>query len=153
MATHPFSQMPQVMSRVSEKILRNVESLHKEAHIEGLRAVVERTPVDTGLARTNWVSTINAPSPFSIPTPYAPGSRLGVGEGANRAGAIIQGVRLLRHFKMPVMTRTYITNNLRYIVPINRNSSSPFFFQSGINAIYNFLLSQSGRVLKDVERV
>lgn len=153
MATHDFSQMPQVMSRVSQKILQNVEDLHKETHLVGLRAAAERTPVDTGLARTNWVSTINAPSPFSLPAPYAPGRRLGVGEGSNLAGTIIQGVRLLQRFKMPGMTRTYLTNNVRYITDINRNSSSPFFFQSGVNAIFHFLLSQSGRVLKDVDKV
>lgn len=153
MATHDFSQMPQVMSRCAEKIVRNVEALHKEAHIEGLRATVEKTPVDTGLARSNWISTINAPAPFTLPTPYAPGSRLGVGEGGNRAGAILQGVRLMAHFKMPQMTKTFITNSISYIVPINFRSSSPFFFQAGINAVFSFLLSQTGRPLKDVDKV
>ena len=65
----------------------------------------------------------------------------------------MQAVRLMQQFKMPAMTKTFITNNVRYIDIINRNSSSPFFFQAGINAMYAFLAGQDGRVLKDVDKI
>jgi hypothetical protein len=84
------------------------------------QTVVLATPVDTGRARSNWMVSLGSPARSVIP-PYAPGSKLGVGETANAQAALAQG-------KETIDRRTdqdiYISNNVHYIGKLNQGSSA-----------------------------
>jgi hypothetical protein len=86
--------------------------------------IVQRTPVDTGLARSNWQVNLGSPSNNAKAQPYSPipsrwKPRPGVNPGGSRSetdnarAASVLAARVLR-------TRTtdqpaFITNNLPYI--------------------------------------
>lgn len=81
---------------------------------------VASTPVDTGAARSNWIATSGSPSSAVIP-PYAPGNRLGRGEGGNREGAINQIRSAVK--SSPPGKDLWLTNNIDYIEDLNAGKS------------------------------
>lgn len=97
-----------------------VDNLVKKVALTADQTVVLATPVDTGRARSNWITTIDAPNSGTI-DPYSPGDKLGIGETANAQAAIDQA-------KSVIQTRMkgqsiHITNNLEYIGELNGGSS------------------------------
>lgn len=92
-----------------------------------LRALVRTTPVDKGVARSNWRVGIGGPPTATI-SAYAPGRHLGINEQANAAAAIAAGVARINSFSpgqgRRLQTAIYITNNVLYIEALN-NGRSP----------------------------
>jgi hypothetical protein len=73
------------------------------------RDVVMSTPVDTGRARGNWIVTLNSPaSGYNW-------NRFGADVAIAQAGQVIAGYKS--------GDTIYITNNLPYIIPLNRGHS------------------------------
>ncbi len=68
--------------------------------------LIQRTPVDTGRAKSNWFVDIGKPDTKQVEAGYA-----NVSEGAVR----IEGYQL--------STTAFISNNLPYIKPLNQGSS------------------------------
>jgi len=98
------------------------------------QTIVMATPVDKGRARSNWIVSLGLPVLTEI-EPYAPGSKLGIGEAANAAAAIEQAKSTLNN-RQPEQT-IYITNNLDYIEKLNRGSSAQapaMFVEQAIDA-------------------
>ncbi len=112
----------------AERISRNANDAVKRAALVIDQLVVMGTPVDTGRARSNWVVSIGLPS-FGVIAPYAPGNKLGIGEGANTAGALDQGRAVIARRKDP--QTIYIVNNVHYIGSLNRGTSP----QAGANFV------------------
>ncbi|HET6416469.1 MAG TPA: hypothetical protein VFG22_09250 [Polyangiales bacterium] len=73
---------------------------HKKLHLQGLRGIVQKTPVDTGRARGNWQSSRD----------IEPVGELGIRSGGD---AVSEGVTVTR--TLAPYTVSYITNNLPYI--------------------------------------
>lgn len=86
------------------------------------RAVVVATPVDTGMARSNWVGTLDAPFAGIIP-PYAPGSKLGLAEGGNASAAMEQALIAIARFSVLRNLAIFITNNTPYMFKLNAGTS------------------------------
>lgn len=79
------------------------------------------TPVDTGRARSNWLTSPGAPLRAVI-EPYSPGEKLGRGETGNAAGAL--GLALAAVELTPPGMSIHITNSTPYIEDLN-NGVSP----------------------------
>jgi len=120
--TFPFSALPRRMNNLGGTITKGVTKLVQDV-AKGIGAtVVDTTPVDTGLARSNWRATISAPASGTIP-PYSPGNKLGIGESANAAAAKAQQKQAIERFDVTKHTSIFITNNVPYIGALNDGSS------------------------------
>lgn len=103
------------------------------------QALVLATPVDKGVARSNWLVSLGA-SRGDVISAYSRGSKLGISEGANAQGAIQHALSVVGNHK--VGQDIYITNNVHYIETLNAGYSgqAPANFvalaiQAGIEAI------------------
>ena len=136
MGTHPFKDMPKVMNRAANATDASVQFFMRRAATAIGNKLVETTRVDTGLARSNWVGTLDVPFDGVIP-PYAPGNKLGIGEAANFLGAIRQQQTAIRGYRIRVHKSIHITNNVRYIQYLNNGSpttSADMMFEKAIQA-------------------
>lgn len=97
-----------------------VDHIVKKAALTADQTVVLATPVDTGRARSNWITTINSPNTGTI-DPYVPGNKLGIGETANAQAAIDQGSSVIKT-RRPGQS-IHITNNIQYLGLLNTGSS------------------------------
>lgn len=118
-----FDNLPAIMRLRAREVGQGVTKAVQRAASAIDREVVLATPVDTGAARSNWVGTLNAPFTDVIP-PYAPGVKLGLGEGANAQAAIAQANSAIRLFNVLRDKSLHFTNNLRYIGKLNDGSSA-----------------------------
>lgn len=121
-------QMYKIAKAVEEDVNDFVKMVAADTHEQ----IVERTPVDVGTARSNWIARIGVPWRY-VYRAFAPGSHLGRGERGNLSGAVRQARAVISRRK-PEQT-IYITNNLPYITRLNSGYSrqSPAgFVQSGI---------------------
>ncbi len=87
-----------------------------------LTTAAEETPVNTGRARSNWVVSLRAPS-RETRGPFAPGMRLGIRETANLQAVVQAGQTVINSFQARENSSLWITNNVSYIVELNRGSS------------------------------
>lgn len=98
-----------------------VDRLVKKVGLAVDQAVVLATPADTGRARSNWNIGIGRPE-RGVREPFAPGSKLGIGESQNAQAALAEA-------QAEIPTRRpgqdiYISNNLDYIEQLNDGSSA-----------------------------
>lgn len=121
MARHPIDDLPKIMGQSANAMLDSITLLMRRAATVAGTAVVKGTRVDTGMARSNWVGSLNRPINRVRP-PYAPGKNLGINEGANAAGAIAQHTRIFRLFNVRFSKSLHITNSVRYIGFLNNGS-------------------------------
>jgi hypothetical protein len=82
--------------------------------------VVDTTPVDTGLARSNWQASLDSPLPQR--PPYSAGSGLGIGETANASAAKGQQRQVIGVFDARKHQRLVISNFVPYIGALNNGS-------------------------------
>lgn len=82
--------------------------------------LIERTPVDTGWARANWVPGVGAPPP-SASTPTDRDSRQSAASG--RAGAQQAGIASVLGYKVG-RGSVFISNGVPYVVVLNEGSST-----------------------------
>ena len=119
--TFPFSALPNRMNKLGGTITKGVSKLAQDV-AKGIGAtVVDTTKVDSGLARSNWRATVSAPASGTIP-PYAPGIKLGIGEGANASAAKSQQKQAIARFDAAKHQSIFITNNVHYIGALNNGS-------------------------------
>jgi hypothetical protein len=78
--------------------------------------LVQRTPVDTGRARSNWLVNLSSSRDDEI-DPYAPNNG-----GASAAAALAQGMSEIG--KATPATDIHITNNVAYLKPLNEGTSA-----------------------------
>jgi hypothetical protein len=123
-STRFVKAFPKIALGIVQEVVR---ACHKE--------VVTATPVDTGLARSNWIVSLGTPVAVVI-RPYAQGSHLGVAETQNAAAAISAGSAVID--AAGVGTTTFIVqNNVPYIGELNAGSSKQapaLFVEKGIDA-------------------
>ena len=109
------SQIENASSRVTRRASRRA-----------LQSLVISTPVDKGVARSNWRVGVGAPTRAVIPA-YSPGRNLGIGESANAVATIAAGVARINSVRgvrgVGLTTAIYISNAAPYIEVLNSGSS------------------------------
>jgi hypothetical protein len=112
-------------SQIENAATRVVRATSKRA----LKALVYATPVDEGVARSNWRVGVGA-APTAFIKAYAPGKKLGLGERGNANAAIAAGfakietVRGVSGRGGGLKKAVYIANNAPYIERLNSGYSS-----------------------------
>ena len=123
-------KMPVVARRVTSNLAKKKKRIALSVH----EAVAEGTPVDKGVARSNWQVEIGHSSNTFLPA-YSPGRHLGRGEKSNLAGAKTQARIALAKPVSPGLP-IHITNNTPYIRLLNDKGTSAqsasFFVQTAI---------------------
>lgn len=114
----PFALLPQILDQRRREFLDGVNKISREAAAAAGETAIRSTRVDTGLARSNWRATVNVPATTVVP-PYAPGSKLGIGEQGNAIGALAQHRSTLGTWNAVRGSVFYITNNVPYIAVLN----------------------------------
>lgn len=121
MATHKsFTAFSIALETTAENIEKNAAKLVREAAGSVHEVVVERTPVDTGQAISNWILSIGNRAGYTR-RPFEPGSK-GSTALENRSWAIEKGRQTLLRYNNP-NSQVAITNNLHYIGELNNGSS------------------------------
>lgn len=124
------------MKGYAEKVEYSASRLVPRIAVAVHRAIVEGTPVDTGLARSNWIVSLGSPFRGVVP-PWAPGDHLGIGETANADVAIKQGEAAILGYRSGMTV--FIQNNAPYIGVLNSPSTpsqqaDPYFVQMAIKS-------------------
>ena len=94
-----------------------------------LRSLVNGTPVDKGVARSNWRVSIGVETRKVIPA-FAPGKKLGIGETQNARATIQAGIskinllRVGKGGKGRAGSALFITNSVPYLDQL-RSGRSP----------------------------
>ena len=88
--------------------------------MKALRVMAGGTPVDKGVARSNYRVSKGSRT-FAIIPAYSPGKDLGIGEQANLRAVLAQGRAALSDLKPG--QAAFITNNVPYIEQLNNGSS------------------------------
>lgn len=99
---------------------KKVDELQRQVALVVDSALVLATPVDTGRARSNWITTTGKRANYSV-LPYAPGENLGIGESANASATMAQAREALKSHASG--EAIFLTNNVRYIGDLNQGTS------------------------------
>jgi hypothetical protein len=110
------------MAVVSSRMGTELAKAMQDVTIAVDQAVVLGTPVDTGRARSNWIVSRGSATSKKI-APYAPGSKLGLGESGNLQGALDQAKGEVAAYKLSDGD-IYISNNVHYIGLLDGGSSA-----------------------------
>jgi len=109
-----FDEFGKRIEILAENIEGNVLKTIKRAAMAADQAAVTLTPVDTGLAKVNWLTTVGAPATGTVETP---------GAGEAEAQALEQGRRTIGDYRLG-QGGIFITNNLPYIGLLDQGSST-----------------------------
>jgi len=107
-----LGQFSRRMNIVADVVGENAAKTVRRAAIAADQAVVLATPVDTGRARANWVTSIGAP-------------RFTTTESVDPAGGITigQGLNVINTYKNTKQGSIFISNSLDYIAFLEDGSS------------------------------
>jgi len=109
MAVENLSQFTLALTRAAERLpAEGVVKLQKTLVFEALSRLVQRTPVLTGRARSNWQVTIGQPSE----------SQVGIDTAT---GTVTRGTAALA--QLPPYQIVWISNNVPYIQKLEMGSS------------------------------
>lgn len=124
MGVHPFEDLPKVMDERTKETVRLVTGIAQEAARQAGFYAAFGTPVDSGVARSNWIASLNNRTELVIPA-YAPGTKLGQAEGANLQAVMEQHERVAAGFDAAKDSSIHITNSVDYIGLLNETDHSP----------------------------
>lgn len=116
-----FGQFSNRMDFRADELGESVNRTVRKIALVADQGLVFSTPVDKGVARSNWRVSLNTPLDGVVPA-YAPGEGLGVGELGNASAALDQGMAVIAQ-RLPGQP-IVISNNLPYIEPLNEGSSA-----------------------------
>lgn len=124
-------------------IMNNIDGVVRKVALVADQAVVMATPVDTGRARSNWISEANNSSEQIIEA-YTPGEQ-GNTAAANTQSALDQAEQVISGYRAG--DSLHLTNNLPYIQALNDGSSAqaPANFveiaiQTAVDAVQNAVI-------------
>ena len=121
-----LAQFSRNIRRRGTQIENSATRIVKAVSVRALKSLVRNTPVDKGVARSNWRVGIGAPTRAVIGA-YAPGKKLGISESANASAAIAAGtarINSVRGTSQGLATAIYISNAVPYIGKLNSGSST-----------------------------
>jgi len=120
-----LAQFSRNIRRRGTQVENSATRVVKAVSVRALKSLVRNTPVDKGVARSNWRVGLGAPT-RSVIGAYAPGKKLGIGETANAAAAINAGrarINSVRGTSSGLTTAIYISNAVPYIGRLNSGYS------------------------------
>lgn len=131
-----MADLPAAMAAQAKAVILLGDFLAIDVTREVQSEIVEGTPVDTGLARSNWLvssgsARIDIIEPYN-PYPKFSGPKLGESPNAIAAKAQCEEALLGYNSGDPI----YIVNNLDYIEPLEDGTASPqnaMFVKSGMD--------------------
>ena len=88
----------------------------RRAAFASLKVAASGTPVDKGVARSNWRVSLGSRT-FSVIPAHSPGHKLGIGERANLNATLAAGRAVLRSLQRD--QAAFVTNNVDYIDELN----------------------------------
>ncbi|MFG1364119.1 HK97 gp10 family phage protein [Xanthobacter versatilis] len=109
------------IDRIAVRVEGNVERAVKDCAGAVLRSVVENTPVDTGMARSNWTPELDRAFEGLFPA-RVPG-KAGSAEEENAAATIEAGTPTIEAFDLAANREIHITNNAGHIQALNDGHS------------------------------
>ncbi len=110
------------MQQVAKHVDANSNMLVKRTAIATLTEIVQRTPIDTGKAKSNWLVSTWGPL-GGIREPFSYGFR-GSTKHANEQATIADGTYRINQYRITFgMEKIYLTNNLDYIEMLELGSS------------------------------
>lgn len=142
MATSPFSQLPSVLSRRRTELVSLVGKVARGAATAASNELTADTPVKRGVARSNWVATLDQPFEGLLPAYHpildltsgpAPPSRKF--ETENLASARAQNQAAFRAFDPERNSTIFLRNNAGHIGLLNAGHSGQTeagFFERGV---------------------
>lgn len=114
-------QFSRNIRKIGSRIENNSLALTKRVAKKTLRSLVDGTPVDEGVARSNWRTSLGNPTRVVIPA-YAPGKKLGRGETVNARAVIAEGIAKINQLRVGAKrgtgqagTAVFITNAIPYL--------------------------------------
>lgn len=117
-----FAQFSQNIRKRGSNIENGAARMVRAVGKSTLKLLVYKTPVDKGVARSNWRVSIGQMTYAKIPA-YSPGRHLGLSERANANAAIAVGFAKIEQLRPgrgnPLGSALYITNNAPYIERLN----------------------------------
>ena len=135
-----FGQFNRRMQKIGAAVVANTEATVRRAALIADQVVVTATPVDTGRARANWITSIGAPVFQQKPEPGSPS------DGPRQS--LAQGTGVIASWRVgagPI----YITNSLDYIKRLDEGYSAqaPNGMTAQAIAAASAFLRRGGRVL------
>lgn len=129
-----FGNLASAMNDLNREIEKETGRIVRLVATTALEEVVRRTPVDEGVARSNYFVGLNKqierirPAYFSISVGKSPG----LGETANANAAISAGARVIKGFNPSRDKSIVISNVLNYIALLDEGYSmqAPLGFSS-----------------------
>lgn len=121
MPTNDLRSFQRRMKALGKRLDESAAKVTRRTVLAIDQAVVMATPVDTGRARSNWITAIGF-RPEHTQEPYSPGE-MGTTGGANAQAAIAQCAAAMGKYRKSEGPSIFITNNLPYIVPLNQGWS------------------------------
>jgi Bacteriophage HK97-gp10, putative tail-component len=109
------------MSRIAVAVEASAERAVKDVSREVARAAIEATPVDTGLARSNWQTGLDV-APTTVLPARIPGAKGSTGD-ANSAAAMSACEPAIEDFDVTKNREVHITNNAPHIGALNDGHS------------------------------
>lgn len=116
-----FDDFAKRIDRIAVRVEGNVERAVKDCAGAVLRSVVENTPVDTGMARSNWTPELDCAFEGLFPA-RVPGKAGSTAE-ENAAATIEASTPTIEAFEIAANLEVHITNNAPHIQPLNDGHS------------------------------
>lgn len=122
-------QFSKNIKSLGSRIENNSAVLTRRVARKALKSLVLGTPVDKGVARSNWRVSLGARTFLIIPA-YSPGKKLGIGERANARATIAAGNAVIAQLRIGRVTgrvgkALIITNNIPYLNKLRFDKHSP----------------------------
>jgi hypothetical protein len=126
----PFENLPLILSRRQQEMIRLVNGIVQKAAFEGGAYLVRETPVKRGIARSNWVASLDqrfsAVLPAYSPYPALDNRPAPISmkfESANALAAVAQHTATTARFDSRRNRTVFIQNNADHIADLNRGRS------------------------------
>jgi len=103
--------MTQTTDEAVERIIEIVEKSIRGTLLASSSRIIEATPVDTGLLRSNWQATISRPASGTIQS-----------DGKAAAGRTASTQAMTETAKLQLGMNFYLTNNVQYAAWVENNS-------------------------------
>jgi len=130
MAVNTFDNLPQVLRKRKNEMVGLVNTIARRAAVAAGTHLVRSTPVKRGIARSNWVATVDTPFDGVIPAyhPYpsldnGPAPIEMFGETQNQSSAIRQHAVAVQEFNALRNRSIRIQNNVGHISALNNGHS------------------------------
>lgn len=127
-----LNQFHKRMDALAKKAEQGAKSITQRAAWAATKTLVMLTPIDTGQAKSNWIVALGTPEtePRAAFTPGKKGST----SGENVLMALAAALSIISRYQQGEI---YLTNNLKYIMRLNRGWSSQApagFVEAGVES-------------------